>query len=50
MTEEEQPKLDEALKKADNYEKKYHLFMEYWDSMPDEEKANIDKRLKRVGL
>ena len=33
-----------------NYEKAYHILMEYWDSMPDDQKDDIDKRLKEVGL
>jgi len=33
-----------------NYEKAYNILMEYFDSLPDEEKFDIDKRLKEVGL
>lgn len=33
-----------------NYEKGYHILMEYWDSLPDEEKHDIDARLKKAGL
>ena len=28
----------------------YNILMEYFDSLPDEEKTDIDKRLKRCGL
>jgi len=27
----------------------YNILMEYWDSLPDEQKEDIDKRLKAVG-
>jgi len=37
-------------KKKINYEKAYNLLMEYWDSLPDEEKPKIDKELKKIGL
>ena len=33
-----------------NYEKGYLILMEYWDSIPDEEKVSVDKRLKELGL
>jgi len=33
-----------------NYKKAFNILMEYWDSLPDEEKADIDKRLKKVGV
>lgn len=43
--------VKEALKESQpDYEKAYDILMEYWDSMPDEEKEDIDKRLKRCGL
>lgn len=32
------------------YQRAYNIFMEYWDNLPDEEKKDIDKRLKRCGL
>jgi len=32
-----------------NYRKGFNILMEYWDSLPDEEKADIDKRLNEVG-
>ena len=34
--------------KMANYKKAYSILMEYWDSLPDDEKNNIDKRLKKV--
>lgn len=29
-----------------NYEKAFDILMEYWDSLPDEEKVSIDRRLR----
>ena len=26
----------------------FNILMEYWESLPDEQKADIDKRLKEV--
>lgn len=33
-----------------SYKKAYEILMEYWDSLPDEEKPRIDKELKKAGL
>lgn len=33
-----------------DYKKGFGILIEYWDSLPDEEKPKIDKRLKEVGL
>ena len=33
-----------------NYKEAFNILMEYWDSLPDEEKVDIDKRLKEVGV
>jgi hypothetical protein len=33
-----------------NFKKAYYILMEYWDSLPDEEKKSIDKALKGCGL
>jgi len=41
--------LKEVNQKETNYKKAYSILMEYWDSLPDDEKNNIDKRLKKVG-
>ena len=35
--------------KAD-YKKGFNILMEYWDSLPDEEKEDVDKELKKVVL
>lgn len=32
------------------YKKGFNILMEYWDSLPDEEKQSINKRLKELGL
>lgn len=33
-----------------NYKEAYNILMEYWDSLPDEEKNIIDQKLKDCGL
>lgn len=33
-----------------DYEKAYDILIEYWDSLPDEEKPKIHRRLKKCGL
>ena len=33
-----------------NYEKAYHILMGYWDCLPEEDKPEIDRRLKGCGL
>jgi hypothetical protein len=38
------------MKAKADYRKGYFILMEYWDSLPDEQKEDIDKRLKRCGL
>ena len=37
------------LKDKDKYKEAYNILMEYWDCLPDEEKPNVDKRLKEIG-
>lgn len=32
------------------YKEAYDILMEYWDSLPDDEKPIIDKQLKELGL
>lgn len=32
------------------YVKGFNLLMDYWDSLPEEEKPHIDKQLKELGL
>ena len=33
-----------------NYKEAYYILAEYFDSIADEEKPSVDKRLKEVGL
>jgi hypothetical protein len=40
----------ELMAEKEMYKKAYHILMEYWDSLPDGEKPDIDKRLKECGL
>ena len=34
----------------DKYEQGFNILMEYFDSLPDEEKPKIHERLKKLGL
>ena len=36
--------------KISNYQKAYNLLMDYFDYIPEEEKENLDKQLKNLGL
>ena len=38
------------MRKYKRYKLAYTILMEYWESLPDNEKEDIDKRLKEVGL
>lgn len=38
------------LKELRNYKKGFNILMEYWDSIADEEKPKVNKKLKRLGL
>ena len=33
-----------------NYKEAFNIIMNYWDSLPDEEKPKINRKLKKVGL
>jgi len=33
-----------------SYIKAYNILMDYWDSLPDEEKEDIHKKLPELGL
>ena len=35
---------------AVNYFEAYNILMEYWDSIPDEEKHEVHARLEKLGL
>ena len=32
------------------YQEAYHILMDYWDLLPDEEKKESHKRLEKIGL
>ena len=34
----------------DRYFEAYNILMEYWDSIPDEEKHEVHARLEKLGL
>jgi hypothetical protein len=36
--------------KKPNYKKAYDILMEYWDDIPEEEKDEVDERLRECGL
>tara|TARA_R110002020_G_scaffold81097_1_gene201767 strand:+ start:584 stop:718 length:135 start_codon:yes stop_codon:yes gene_type:complete len=40
----------ELMEELHKYQTALGILMEYWDSLPDEEKPKIDKRLKEMGL
>ena len=37
-------------RKKPNYKKAYNILLEYWDSIADEEKEDLNKRLEEIGL
>lgn len=37
-------------KKKPDYRKGFNILMEYWDSLPEDEKGTIDKKLRKCGL
>ena len=39
-----------GFKSENPYEAAYHVFMEYWDSLPDDEKPKIHARLEAIGV
>jgi hypothetical protein len=40
----------EVMKERDAYKKGFDLLMEYWDSLPDEDKPSINKKLEKWGI
>lgn len=42
--------LKHIIKIANKYQKGFYILMEYWNSIADEEKPIVDKKLKRLGL
>ena len=41
---------EEGLINQLKYKDGFYILMEYWDSLPDEMKPEIDKKLKKLGL
>ena len=43
-------KITDLMAELEKYKKAYHILMEYWDSISDEEKPIANKKLKELGL
>lgn len=43
-------KKSELEKELKKYQRAYNILMDYFDDISEEEKPNVDKRLKRLGL
>ena len=41
---------DEGYRSENKYDVAYQILMEYWDSLPDEEKPKIHARLEAIGV
>ncbi|RLF28007.1 MAG: hypothetical protein DRN05_04815 [Thermoplasmata archaeon] len=41
---------EEGLINQLKYKDGFYILMEYWDSLPDEMKPEIDRKLKKLGL
>ena len=42
--------LHKLQEERDRYKKAYHILMEHWYHIPDEDKKDIDKRLDEINL
>ena len=42
--------LKEVGSIAFKYKKAYNILMEYWDYIPDDDKVEINNKLKEIGL
>ena len=42
--------IDILVKSLKKYKKGFHILMEYYDSISDEEKPKVDRELKKIGL
>ena len=42
--------VSKAIHDNIDFEKAYHILANYWDSIPDNEKQKVHKKLKRCGL
>ena len=41
---------DEGYRSENKYEVAYQILMDYWDSLPDDEKPKIHERLETIGV
>ena len=42
--------VDELAKDFDRYKGGYYIMMEYFDSIPDDDKQDVDKKLMKLNL
>lgn len=42
--------VDKLAKDLDRYKSGYHILMEYFDSIPDDDKQGVDKKLMKLNL
>jgi hypothetical protein len=40
----------ELTKEKESLKRAYHLLMDYWDCIPDEEKKDMHRKLEEIGL
>jgi hypothetical protein len=50
ITQEEREEIMEFVNFGNKFEKGFNILMEYFDSISDEEKEKVDRKLKRLGL
>jgi len=43
-------KIKKLTKSKNSFKKGFGILMDYWDSLPDDEKSKVNKRLVNVGL
>lgn len=43
-------KYKEIYSEFEKYKKAYDMFMDYWDSFPEDQKKDMDEELKEIGL
>ena len=39
-----------TMDELDKYKRAYEILMQYWDSLPDEEKPKIDEEFRGIGI
>jgi len=42
--------MKDVVEELTKYRQGYHILMDYWDCIPDDEKIKVHERLMRVGL